>query len=205
MARLQKSVYRQGHGHNLTGNMLLDLGPSGRSIGLSDFWRDVRFRHSCWYFTGIHRSLGGVILCPLLHKKASLGTEGWSDSCSLHVSKLPGGKQERAWAALTPSTPGTASEPESPHIWLQLALVCFTFCTQTTTLAVNSGMAQPSWRMARGGGESVNSPGPRVRPTTFFFNPPLFLLVLVLWKRVSAAASTHSSSFLLCLFLLHQV
>lgn len=168
---------------------------------------NLRFSHSCQYFKGI--CISSWVLeewpwCPLLQKKANLGTEGWSDSCGLHVSMFPGGKQERAWAALTPSTPGTASEPESPHIWLQLALVCFKFCTQTTTLAVNSGMAQPSFRMARGGGESVNSPGLRVR-STGVFNSLLFLLVLLLWKGVSAAVSTHPSSFLLCLFLLHQV
>lgn len=93
---------------------------------------------------------------PLWLKKDHLGEGSCSDSFGFQASMFPGEKQERAWAAWTPSTLGTVSEPESPHIWLQLALVCFKFCTQTTTLAVNSGMAQAFLVHARVGGESAS-------------------------------------------------
>lgn len=42
---------------------------------------------------------------------------------------LPHAKQERVVRGFHSSTPGTISEPESPHIWLQLSLVCFEICT----------------------------------------------------------------------------
>ena len=114
------------------------------------------------------RSLGEARAWYLLRlKKTILGTGGVIRFLRSPVSVFPGEKQERAWAALTPRTPGIVSEPESPHIWLQLALVCFQFCTQTTTLAVNSGMAQPSVCTARGGGDSASSPGPGWGPLPF--------------------------------------
>lgn len=96
-------------------------------------------------------------------------------ACSPRVSWCG---RERARAALTPSTPGTASEPESPHIWLQLAPVCFQLCAQTTTLAAMPGT--PGLLRARPGrGASGGSPGPRVRSGRPAAGPPLFLLVLV--------------------------
>lgn len=100
---------------------------------------------------------------------------------------------------MTPRPPGTASDPESPHIWLQLARVCFTFCTQTTTLAaIRGGPACSVHGQGVGGGAggggggraSARSPGPRVRAAPVFVSVPPA-------ARVSAAASTRSSSCLL--------
>ena len=82
------------------------------------------------------------------------------------VSTFPGEKQEHALVALTPRTPGAVTEPGSPHIWLQLALVCFQFCTQTTTPAASSGTARASAgpaRVARGGRLTWS----RLRPLPF--------------------------------------
>ena len=155
---------------DVVGERLLDLGPNAEPWANLICSHTLKFSNGCWYFQGICIFWGvsekEQTYCLLQHKKAT-GDGGLMQVWGPHVSTFPGGKQERAWAALTPSTPGTASEPESPHIWLQLALVCFKFCTQTTTLAANSGMAQPSLCVARGGGESASSPGARVRPTAF--------------------------------------
>lgn len=82
---------------------------------------------------------------------------------------------------MTPRPPGTASDPESPHIWLQLARVCFTFCTQTTTLAaIRGGPACSVHGQGVGGGAggggggraSARSPGPRVRAAPVFVSVP---------------------------------
>lgn len=52
------------------------------------------------------------------HKETDLETWDRSDSLCLPVSMCTHAKQERAVRGFHRSTPGTISEPESPHIWL---------------------------------------------------------------------------------------
>lgn len=173
---------------------------SVRLPGLWDFWHSTVFGIAeafvipCEFCRSNEYDVFGVKEDQLGHSQGRLACRG---------SMSPGGRQQRAWAAVTASTAGTVSEPESPHIWLELALVCFQSCTQTTTLAVRSRMVLSSFHMARGQ-NSPASPGPRVKSAAFC-DPSLFLLAWLFLKEMSAVPCGHSSSSPLCLLLLRQV
>lgn len=150
------------------------------------------------------RSLGEERAWYLLRlKETILGTGGWSDSFGL---------QSPCFLVKNRNV----REP----LWLQgpqessVNLKALTSGYSLPLFAFSSAHRRPPWLWIQGWPSLLYARPGEVGilqahlvqgEVHCLFNWPLFLLVSALWKEVSVATSTHSSSFLLCLLLLHQL
>lgn len=147
-------------------------------------------------------SLGEEQTWSLWLKETILGTRGSSEPLGLQSPCFLVKSRNTRWLLWLRGPQEPSVNREAPTSGSSLPLFAFSSAHRRPPRLPARGwpgllQALPGWCGAAG------SPGPGWGRC--LFNWPLFLLVWALWREVSVATGTHSSSFLLCLLLLHQL